>query len=133
MNDPLFEVHGLSKRFGGIVALAGAGFHIRSGEVLGLIGPNGAGKSTLFECLAGVLPPDSGSILIHGRPAGVRERASILFYVPDGIAPWPAKRWRWALEFAAGFFRGRSADRDEIVDQLGLAGFLAQPIGTLSK
>jgi ABC-2 type transport system ATP-binding protein len=133
MNDPLFEVHGLSKRFGGIVALTDVGFQVHSGEVLGLIGPNGAGKSTLFECLAGVLPPDSGSILSNGQPIGLRERASILFYVPDGIAPWPAQRLRWALEFAAGFFRGRAPDRDEIVNQLGLDGFLDQPIGTLSK
>jgi len=133
MNERLFEVHGLSKRFGGIVALSDVGFQVRSGEVLGLIGPNGAGKSTLFECLAGVLPPDSGAILSNGWPIGVRERASILFYVPDGIAPWPAQRLRWALEFTTGFFRGRSGERDEIVDQLGLAGFLDQPIGTLSK
>ena len=52
----LFEVAGLSKRFGDTVALSGVGFHAREGEILGIIGPNGAGKSTLFECLAGVLP-----------------------------------------------------------------------------
>src|ERR1700677_246220 len=94
----LFEVKGLSKRFGRIAALADVSFHVRAGEVLGLIGPNGAGKSTLFECLAGVLPSDRGEVLTGGRP--VRE---LLFYVPDGIAPWPAQSVRWALEFTIGF------------------------------
>src|ERR1700676_87023 len=98
----LFEVQGLSKRFGQIAALEDVTFHVRAGEVLGLIGPNGAGKSTLFECLAGVLPMDSGQIL------PVRERSSLLFYVPDGIAPWPAQSVRWALHFTIGFLGGRS-------------------------
>src|SRR4051794_26094027 len=79
----LFEVNGLSKRFGRIAALSDVSFGVREGEVLGLIGPNGAGKSTLFECLAGVLPYDSGTVSAEGR-----ERSSLLFYLPDGIAPW---------------------------------------------
>ena len=133
MEEPLFEVHGLSKRFGKIAALADVSFHVRAGEVLGLIGPNGAGKSTLFECLAGVLPCDSGSIRAKGRMVGLRERPSLLFYVPDGIAPWPAQPLRWALDFTAGFLRGRGDLRDEVVEQLGLRDFLRQPIGTLSK
>ena len=66
----LFEVDGLSKRFGQIHALADVSFHVRSGEVLGLIGPNGAGKSTLFECLAGVLPSDSGEVRSSGNSMG---------------------------------------------------------------
>jgi ABC-2 type transport system ATP-binding protein len=129
----LFEVEGLSKRFGQIAALADVSFHVRAGEVLGLIGPNGAGKSTLFECLAGVLPSDSGTIRTDGRPIGTRERTSLLFYVPDGIAPWPAQPVRWALDFTIGFLGGRAALRDEVVDQLDLQQLLHQPIGTLSK
>jgi ABC-2 type transport system ATP-binding protein len=129
----LFEVNGLSKRFGRIAALDTVSFHVRAGEVLGLIGPNGAGKSTLFECLAGVLPSDTGAIRADGRPVGARERPSLLFYVPDGIAPWPAQSVGWALDFTIGFLRGRASLRDEVVDQLDLRGLLAQPIGTLSK
>src|SRR5258708_839524 len=63
----LFEVQNLCKRFGRIAALSDVSFHVRAGEVLGLIGPNGAGKSTLFECLAGVLPYDSGELLCVGQ------------------------------------------------------------------
>jgi ABC-2 type transport system ATP-binding protein len=133
MASVLFQVQGLSKRFGAIAALSGVSFEVREGEVLGLIGPNGAGKSTLFECLAGVLPYDSGTVLAGGRPLGNRDRPSLLFYVPDGIAPWAKQPVGWALDFTIGFFGGRADLRNEIIDQLDLAGLLRQPIGTLSK
>jgi ABC-2 type transport system ATP-binding protein len=129
----LFEVNGLCKRFGGIAALEDVSFHVEANEVLGLIGPNGAGKSTLFECLAGVLPSDSGTVNFGGRPSGPHERSSALFYLPDGIAPWPAQPVRWALDFTIGFFGGRAALRGEVVEQLDLGKLLNQPIGTLSK
>ena len=129
----LFEVTGLSKRFDGIAALSDVSFHVRPGEVLGLIGPNGAGKSTLFECLAGVLPLDSGTVRAGGRPVGDRERPSLLFYVPDGIAPWAKQPVHWAIDFTIGFFGGRAAIRGEVIDQLDLRGLLSQPVGTLSK
>src|SRR5258705_4480887 len=102
----LIEVSGISKRFAHIEALANVSFHVREGEVLGLIGPNGAGKSTLLECLAGVLPFDSGTIRAANRPVGARERPALLFYVPDSIAPWPSQSVQWALDFTIGFFRG---------------------------
>ncbi|MCU1234516.1 MAG: transporter related [Candidatus Solibacter sp.] len=123
----LFEVQGLSKRFGQIAALSEVNFQVRPGEVLGLIGPNGAGKSTLFECLAGVLPWDSGKM--HAALG----RTELLFYVPDGIAPWPSQSVGWALDFTCGFLRGKRELREEVIDQLDLRGLLRQPIGTLSK
>ena len=129
----LFDVNGLCKRFGRIAALSDVSFQVRAGEVLGLIGPNGAGKSTLFECLGGVLPSDSGTVRAGGRPVGTRERPSLLFYVPAGIAPWPAQSVRWALDFTIGFFGGQPALRDEVIDQLDLRPLLRQPVGTLSK
>jgi ABC-2 type transport system ATP-binding protein len=123
----LFEVKHLSKTFGRIVALTDVSFQVRAGEILGLIGPNGAGKSTLFECLAGVLPCDSGEVIAP------KPRSELLFYIPDGIAPWPSQSVRWALEFTIGFLGGRAELRDEVIDQMDLSGFLRQPIGTLSK
>ncbi len=129
----LFEVQGLSKRFGGIAALSDVGFHVRTGEVLGLIGPNGAGKTTLFECLAGVLPCDSGTVRAHGRTVGARERHSLLFYLPDGIAPWGLQPLKWVLDYTIGFFGGRAELRDEVVEQLDLRDLLRRSIGTLSK
>ncbi len=129
----LFEVRGLSKQFGGIAALADVSFGVRAGEVLGLIGPNGAGKSTLFECLAGVLPADGGAVVREGMPVTVRHRSSLLFYVPDAIAPWPAQSVGWCLDFAIGFLGGEASRRDEVVERLSLSEVLAQRFGALSK
>ncbi|MEO8373369.1 MAG: ABC transporter ATP-binding protein, partial [Candidatus Solibacter sp.] len=108
-------------------------FHVREGEVLGLIGPNGAGKSTLFDCLAGVLPSDSGTMFAGGRPVAARERHRFLFYVPDGISPWPQQSLQWALDFTIGFLGGQPGLRDEVIEQMDLRPLLRQPIGTLSK
>ena len=68
MKQPLLEVSGLGKRFGGFVALGSIDLSVRTGERLGLIGPNGSGKSTLVNCLCGTLRHDSGSVVFDGRP-----------------------------------------------------------------
>ena len=62
----LLEVNALSKRFGGVHAVADLTFTVGKGEILGLIGPNGAGKSTVFNLINGVFPPDSGRIIFEG-------------------------------------------------------------------
>lgn len=63
----MLEVAGLTKRFGGFVAVNAVDFAVRKGEILGLIGPNGSGKSTLVNCLCGTLRHDSGTIAFDGR------------------------------------------------------------------
>jgi ABC-2 type transport system ATP-binding protein len=127
----LFEVECLSKRFGDVTALSAVAFQVRAGEVLGLIGPNGAGKSTLFECLAGVLPCDGGRLRRGGTP--ITDRSKLLFYMPDGIAPWGDQSVRWALDYTMGFFGGQRGLLDEIVEQLDLGALLRRPIAALSK
>lgn len=68
MNDDfVIEMHGISKRFGGVHALEKIDFTLAKNEVVGLIGDNGAGKSTLIKILAGVHHPDEGEILFEGR------------------------------------------------------------------
>jgi ABC-2 type transport system ATP-binding protein len=129
----LFEVQKLSKSFGGIKALSDVNFHVRAGEVLGLIGPNGAGKTTLFECMAGVLPCDGGVLRANSRDIPRARRSTVLFYVPDSIAPWGDQPLRWVLDYTAGFFGGRQEIRDEVVGQLDLERLLRQPISALSK
>ncbi|MDP3416461.1 MAG: ABC transporter ATP-binding protein [Falsiroseomonas sp.] len=64
---PLLQVRGLTRRFGGVVALDGLDLEVRPGTVTGLIGPNGAGKSTAFQCISGVIPPDAGQVLFNGQ------------------------------------------------------------------
>ena len=129
----LFEVRGLSKRFGDVTALSQVGFQVRAGEILGLIGPNGAGKTTLFECLAGVLPADEGVLRVDGREVPPGRRSDILFYMPDSIAPWGAQPVGWALDFSIGLFGGRAEPRGAVVEELGLEPLLHRPIGALSK
>lgn len=63
----LLAAQDLHKTYGQTVALDGAGFSIHPGEVVAVMGPSGSGKSTLLHCLAGIVPPDSGSILYNGR------------------------------------------------------------------
>jgi ABC-2 type transport system ATP-binding protein len=134
----MVSIDGLTKSYGRLTAVADVSLSIRQGEVLGLIGPNGSGKTTLFECIAGVLPFEAGTIRMAGRAMAPRERASRIFYLPDAIAPWPAQTVRWALDFTIGFF-GREeagamrARRGEVVERLDLGPLLGSPIGTLSK
>jgi ABC-2 type transport system ATP-binding protein len=129
----LLRVENLTKRYGHVTALDGVSFTIRPGEILGLIGPNGSGKTTLFECLGGALPADEGGLLEEDRRLPARERASKVFYLPDGIAPWPSQKVGWALDFTLGFFGGRSVTYDEVVARLGLAPLLDSSIAALSK
>jgi ABC-type glutathione transport system ATPase component len=65
--DPLLEVRGLSKSFGGLVAVQDFDLAVADGEILGLIGPNGAGKTTVFNMVACYFPPDAGDVLFQGR------------------------------------------------------------------
>jgi branched-chain amino acid transport system ATP-binding protein len=62
----MLAVDGLTKRFGGFVAVNQVSFAVREGEILGLIGPNGSGKSTTFNLIAGTLRPSAGSVRFAG-------------------------------------------------------------------
>ena len=64
MNAPLLQVTGLSKRFGGFVALNDISFTVMPSERVGLIGPNGSGKSTFVNCISGTLAISSGSVVL---------------------------------------------------------------------
>lgn len=66
-SEYILEVNGLSKRFGGIVALCDVSFRLKEGEFVGVIGPNGSGKSTLANLVTGFVTPTSGTILFQGK------------------------------------------------------------------
>ncbi len=63
----MLKVEGVSKRFGGLLAVDNASLDVRQGSIVALIGPNGAGKTTLFSIISGFAPPDSGDIQFKGR------------------------------------------------------------------
>ena len=66
MNESILSVNGVTKRFGGLVALRDVSFDVGKGEVVGLMGPNGAGKTTLLNVIAGEYAPDGGTITFKG-------------------------------------------------------------------
>jgi len=63
----ILEAEGITRKFGGLIALRSVNFSIHEREILGLIGPNGAGKTTLFNVIAGVFPLDGGTIRFNGE------------------------------------------------------------------
>jgi branched-chain amino acid transport system ATP-binding protein len=84
--EPLLELNGLSKTFGGLRAVRGVSLKIMPGDRKAIIGPNGAGKTTLFNLITGIFPPTSGQVLLFGRD----------------VTSWPSHR-RTALGMARTF------------------------------
>ncbi|MDR3390001.1 MAG: ATP-binding cassette domain-containing protein [Rudaea sp.] len=79
----MIEVKDLHKQFGKVVAVDGASFSARDGEITGLLGPNGAGKTTTLRCLYTLMKPDRGQVLVDGidaaiDPVAVRRRLGVL-------------------------------------------------------
>lgn len=70
MSAPLLEVAGMTRRFGGLVAVDDISLSLAPGEIMGLLGPNGSGKSTVLNLISGALRPDRGSIRFEGREIG---------------------------------------------------------------
>ncbi|MER6446728.1 sugar ABC transporter ATP-binding protein [Streptomyces venezuelae] len=87
---PLVRVRGLSKRFGGTLALDSVDLDIRRGSVLALLGPNGAGKSTLIKVLAGVNRADTGEVTVAGHPLGSHAATRNMSFIHQdlGLVPW---------------------------------------------
>lgn len=77
-NKKILELAGLTKVFGGLVAVQGLDLEVKTGEIMGLIGPNGAGKTTVFNLTSGVLMPTEGKVLFNGE--------DITHLKPDRIA-----------------------------------------------
>ncbi|MBX3520988.1 MAG: ABC transporter ATP-binding protein [Xanthobacteraceae bacterium] len=67
MSAPLLSVSGLTRRFGGLVAVDGVTLEIHPGEIVGLLGPNGSGKTTVLNLISGALKSDAGSVSLRGR------------------------------------------------------------------
>jgi ABC-type multidrug transport system ATPase subunit len=129
----LLSVTGVCKQFGRNTVLENAGFSAREGEILGLIGPNGAGKTTLFECLAGLIAADSGTVRFRDSELPPAGRKQALHYLPDTIRPWPDQRVRWVLSFFAALHGRPRGEADGLGAALKLEALADSRVGSLSK
>jgi branched-chain amino acid transport system ATP-binding protein len=106
----LLRVDGLTKMFGGFVALDNISVDIRKGERFGLIGPNGSGKTTLVNCISGALRPNKGAVVFGGEDVtqlapNMRARRGIArsFQIPRPFKSMTVvENLMVALDFAAG-------------------------------
>jgi branched-chain amino acid transport system ATP-binding protein len=132
--QPLLRIGGLTKRFGGFVALDNVSVDIHPGERFGLIGPNGSGKTTLINCISGAFRTEPGTVLFRGEdvtrlPAHMRTRRGIArsFQLPRPFRSMTvAENLMVALDFATvdGDFVPAAHRRDtvmSILSQTGLA------------
>jgi ABC-2 type transport system ATP-binding protein len=129
----LLSVQGITKLFNRRRALDDVSFSVRPGEVLGLIGPNGSGKTTLFECLAGLMPANAGTVKQNGRELPPARRKEALFYLPDAIYPWAEQSVSWVLDFFRNIYQSPATDLSPLIEPLRLAELMNARTGTLSK
>lgn len=112
---PLLRLEGISKRFGGVTALADVSFELRAGEIHALLGENGAGKSTLIKILGGIHRPDAGRIVLDGVPAAMQSVAAAdrcgvrIIHQELALAP--------NLTVAENIFLGREPCRHGLLDR----------------
>lgn len=118
----LLAVRGLTKRFDRKTAVDGLSFEVAGGEIVAVVGPNGAGKSTTFLCLAGLVRPDAGTIVLDGTAAGAgRGRAIAL--IPETPEVYPMLTVREHLAFAAALTKqpaGWERRADALLARLGM-------------
>jgi len=129
----LLTVEKVCKHFGSRAVLDNVSVAVRESEVLGLIGPNGAGKTTLFECVAGLLPSNGGTVRFKDEPLPLARRKEALFYMPDGIHPWADQTVKWALHFFEKLYRSSDVKGSSLVEPLKLESLMKSRIGSLSK
>jgi ABC-type branched-subunit amino acid transport system ATPase component len=149
----LLAVRGLTKRFGGLVAVDGLDFDLAAGEILGLIGPNGAGKTTTFNMIAGAYTPSGGEIrfaggAIQGLPPHEVARRGIMrtfqhnmpfasMSIADNVLVGAHTKFRSGLGgILVGAARADEAERrrraEELIAFVGLSEFSRVPVTALS-
>ena len=139
---PILTVDGLSKRFGGLVAVDGLSFSVYPGEIVGLLGPNGSGKTTTMNLISGALKPTAGSIRLGGDEIA-------------GLAPYRIARLGIArtfqlvrvlgsmtclenvqagLAFGPGALAGKAAAQraHELLERVGMSHVAELPAGDLT-
>lgn len=142
MSRTVLQVQGVTKRFGGLVAVRDMSFEVTEHEVMGIIGPNGSGKSTMINMISGLFPPSEGSIRLKGAelaglPAhktarkGVGRTFQLVRLLPElsvvenvvaGAVFGHRRRW------------GKSAEAHarQLLERVGLGASMGLPISSLT-
>lgn len=132
-------VSNISKAYGPQQVLSGLSFNLDDGNITGLLGPNGAGKSTTMKIISGILPPDSGSVLIDGTDmlAGKTATKRLVGYLPENNPLYHDMYVKEFLIFIAGLYgiKGKTARArvEELIHATGLENECSKKIGNLSK
>jgi ABC-2 type transport system ATP-binding protein len=127
MTDIAVAASGLTRNFGAVTAVRGVDLSVTHGEIFGLVGPDGAGKSTIMRMLAGVLPPDSGTISLEGVDVVANPEAArpYLSYMPQRFGLYEDLTVDENIFFYATLFGiSRAVRRERGPDLLEAAGML---------
>ncbi len=120
----MLQVLSLTKRFGAMTAVDNLSFSVNSGEIVGLLGPNGAGKTTTIRCVASLLQPSSGTILLNGHNVADDPVAAkrTLAFVPEVPNPYEMLTVMEHLRFIAAAYRMEEdlVHAEEILTRLDL-------------
>ncbi len=136
--DAAIEAHGLTRRFGPVVAVDHAELSIPRGRIYGFLGPNGSGKSTTIRMLCGLIRPTSGTIRVLGLDIPKQSEAlrTLIGYMTQRFSLWEDLSARENLEFMASIYTlapQLAVQRiAAAVEEYRLAEFLERPAGTLS-
>ena len=129
--DTLLKATGLSKMYGGFMALRAIDLTLPKGEIIGLLGPNGSGKTTFLKLCAGLLTPSSGTLEICGKPVGEESKA-LVSYLPDRTYLSNRQKIREQLDYFQDFYSDFDRNRAEyMLRDLGIS--LDSRFGSLSK
>jgi heme ABC exporter ATP-binding subunit CcmA len=132
---PRVELRGVGHAYGGRVVLSGVDRVLAPGRALGLLGPNGSGKSTLLRCIAGLLRPRVGSVLVDGREScalAPAERARVAY---TGHRPllWSGLSARENLQLCAGLYGLDPESAERALEAADLADTAERPAAALSQ
>ena len=129
------SARGLSKRYGATGALDSVDLEVAAGELVGLLGPNGAGKSTLVKIACGLVRPTAGEAHVAGAPAGSREARASTGYLAElfRFPGWARAEEVLALHQRLARSDGGPAEREALLDRVGLSGEGRRRVETMSK
>jgi ABC-2 type transport system ATP-binding protein len=132
---PALAVHALSKSYGTTEALKGVDLEVREGELFGLLGPNGAGKSTLVKIACGLVRPTGGTAEVAGARAGSQPAQRALGYLAElfRFPDWLSADELLVLHQRLARSDGGVAERERLLDLVGLSEFSGRRVGALSK